>query len=502
MPTSPRSPPPRKHRHGERPSKAPPRTEPPPSPATRRTATRCSAPRRALPRTAPRCTGPRPRPLPPTGTRRTAHLPTARPRTEPRPTARPHTAPRRTAARSTNPPSYEPPMYEQAPPGPRDSSGPAATDDDGSAPPPPGPLVVDRRTRQVWVGEVPVALTPKEFELLALLTEDPGAVYSRQQILNRVWDDHYQGPTKTLDVHVATLRRKLGDPAWIQTLRGVGFRLAVRTPGDTQGHGLMTRRLLLSYLSLAALVLLGLEIPLGFVYSRAERERIVNSANDEAESVAAYAALSLAASRQDELVERASALRRAHRRQGRHRRRGRQAARRLPPLSDDEEQTLCPSPRSRPRSDGRATTDVRTTTIGGVQYLSVAAPVGHATTRHRHRLGPPRHRHRHRHRSRSRPQTTTTRHQTTATGRRRGRERTRKRAAPVPRAPYASRSRRRWCTPGCTRSGCCWRWSDSRCSPAVAVGGVRVRALDGAPHPELERGHARAGRGRCGHRSR
>lgn len=89
----------------------------------------------------------------------------------------------------------------------------------------------------MWVGEVPVALTPKEFELLALLTEDPGAVYSRQQILNRVWDDHYQGPTKTLDVHVATLRRKLGDPAWIQTLRGVGFRLAVRAPGQAPGPG-------------------------------------------------------------------------------------------------------------------------------------------------------------------------------------------------------------------------------------------------------------------------
>lgn len=100
---------------------------------------------------------------------------------------------------------------------------------------PPGPLVVDRRTRQVWVGEIPVTLTPKEFELLALLTEDPGAVYSRQQILDRVWDPHYEGPTKTLDVHVASLRRKLGNPAWIQTLRGVGFRLAVQTePGGQQ----------------------------------------------------------------------------------------------------------------------------------------------------------------------------------------------------------------------------------------------------------------------------
>ncbi|NEB04319.1 response regulator transcription factor [Streptomyces sp. SID13726] len=96
----------------------------------------------------------------------------------------------------------------------------------------PGPLAVDRRTRQVWVGECQVPLTPKEFDLLALLTEDPGAVYSRQQILDRVWDPFYEGPTKTLDVHVASLRRKLGHPAWIQTLRGVGFRLAVHTGPD------------------------------------------------------------------------------------------------------------------------------------------------------------------------------------------------------------------------------------------------------------------------------
>ncbi|GAA1198554.1 hypothetical protein GCM10009654_64040 [Streptomyces hebeiensis] len=98
---------------------------------------------------------------------------------------------------------------------------------------PTGALVVDRRTRQVWVGETPVSLTPKEFDLLALLTEDPGAVYSRQQILDRVWDPNFHGPTKTLDVHVATLRRKLGNPAWIQTLRGVGLRLAVRVPASS-----------------------------------------------------------------------------------------------------------------------------------------------------------------------------------------------------------------------------------------------------------------------------
>ncbi|ASQ98498.1 response regulator transcription factor [Streptomyces sp. 11-1-2] len=111
------------------------------------------------------------------------------------------------------------------------AAAPAATAPATAQPPPweQEPLVVDRRTRQVWVGGAPVTLTPKEFELLALLTEDPGAVYSRQQILDRVWDPHFHGPTKTLDVHVATLRRKLGDPAWIQTLRGVGFRLAVHS---------------------------------------------------------------------------------------------------------------------------------------------------------------------------------------------------------------------------------------------------------------------------------
>ncbi|MFF3457229.1 response regulator transcription factor [Streptomyces sp. NPDC002730] len=98
---------------------------------------------------------------------------------------------------------------------------------------PTGALVVDRRTREVWIGERPIILTPKEFDLLALLAEDPGAVYSRQEILDRVWDLHFHGPTKTLDVHVATLRRKLGDPAWIQTLRGVGLRLAVRPRTDT-----------------------------------------------------------------------------------------------------------------------------------------------------------------------------------------------------------------------------------------------------------------------------
>jgi DNA-binding response OmpR family regulator len=70
-----------------------------------------------------------------------------------------------------------------------------------------------------------VALSPKEFDLLALLAENPGAVVLRGIILEEVWDPHWYGPTKTLDVHVASLRRKLGHPEWIETVRGVGLRL-------------------------------------------------------------------------------------------------------------------------------------------------------------------------------------------------------------------------------------------------------------------------------------
>ncbi|HSO94438.1 MAG TPA: response regulator transcription factor [Acidimicrobiia bacterium] len=90
-----------------------------------------------------------------------------------------------------------------------------------------GALVVDRRTRRATVEGHPVTLTPKEFDLLALLADDPGAVCSRQRILDEVWDPHWYGPTKTLDVHVASLRRKLGRPDLIETVRGVGYRLSV-----------------------------------------------------------------------------------------------------------------------------------------------------------------------------------------------------------------------------------------------------------------------------------
>ena len=88
-----------------------------------------------------------------------------------------------------------------------------------------GPLEIDQRTHRVTVGGEDVALTRKEYELLAFLASDPGAVRTREDIIDEVWDPHWYGPTKTLDVHVASLRRKLGDPAWIETVRGVGYRL-------------------------------------------------------------------------------------------------------------------------------------------------------------------------------------------------------------------------------------------------------------------------------------
>jgi DNA-binding response OmpR family regulator len=88
-----------------------------------------------------------------------------------------------------------------------------------------GRLEIDRRTRRVSVDGVEVDLSPKEFDLLSLLGEDPGAVVSRQQIMDEVWDPHWYGPTKTLDVHIASLRKKLGDQRFIQNVHSVGFRL-------------------------------------------------------------------------------------------------------------------------------------------------------------------------------------------------------------------------------------------------------------------------------------
>ena len=90
-----------------------------------------------------------------------------------------------------------------------------------------GRLRIDRRGRRVHLDGAEVELAPKEFDLLAFLAEEPGAVFTREQIMEAVWDENWFGPTKTLDVHVGTLRRKLGDAASLETVRGVGFRLVL-----------------------------------------------------------------------------------------------------------------------------------------------------------------------------------------------------------------------------------------------------------------------------------
>ena len=88
-----------------------------------------------------------------------------------------------------------------------------------------GELEVDPRSRRVRLGGRELDLTPKEFDVLAMLARDPGAVVSRRSLLDEVWETSWYGSSKTIDVHVAALRRKLGDAGWIETVRGVGFRL-------------------------------------------------------------------------------------------------------------------------------------------------------------------------------------------------------------------------------------------------------------------------------------
>jgi DNA-binding response OmpR family regulator len=93
-----------------------------------------------------------------------------------------------------------------------------------------GDLVVDVAARTVTAAGATVELRPKEFELLAALARAAGRVVTREQLLSDVWDEHWFGPTKTLDIHIWALRRKLDRPdrpSRITTVRGVGYRLDV-----------------------------------------------------------------------------------------------------------------------------------------------------------------------------------------------------------------------------------------------------------------------------------
>jgi len=90
-----------------------------------------------------------------------------------------------------------------------------------------GDVVLVPDAREVRVGGEPVELTGKEFDLLVYLVENAGIVISRDQLLDRVWGMSFAGGTRTVDVHVAQVRRKLGRPEAIRTIRGSGYK-AVR----------------------------------------------------------------------------------------------------------------------------------------------------------------------------------------------------------------------------------------------------------------------------------
>jgi DNA-binding response OmpR family regulator len=102
-----------------------------------------------------------------------------------------------------------------------------------------GALAVDVAARRAWVGPRELVLRAKEFDLLARLAAEPGVAVSRDTLMSDVWDEHWHGSTKTLDVHIAALRRKLADayviehetdPApYLVTLRGRGYRLETAT---------------------------------------------------------------------------------------------------------------------------------------------------------------------------------------------------------------------------------------------------------------------------------
>jgi two-component system, OmpR family, response regulator RegX3 len=97
-------------------------------------------------------------------------------------------------------------------------------------------LRIEPAARRAWQGDRELALTRKEFDLLCRLARDAGRVVTREALMSDVWDENWFGSTKTLDVHVGWLRRKLGDdsadPPYIRTVRGVGFCLSREGPGS------------------------------------------------------------------------------------------------------------------------------------------------------------------------------------------------------------------------------------------------------------------------------
>lgn len=96
-------------------------------------------------------------------------------------------------------------------------------------------LTINPDTREVLKSGAPIDLTPREFDLLYALASQPGHVFTREELLQRVWSHDFDGIDRVVDVHVGTLRRKLDEEAaFIQTVRGVGYKVAARRPDPAQ----------------------------------------------------------------------------------------------------------------------------------------------------------------------------------------------------------------------------------------------------------------------------
>ena len=134
-------------------------------------------------------------------------------------------------------------------------------------------------------------LSRKEYDLLLELARHAGQIVTREDLMTRVWDENWFGSTKTLDVHVGWLRRKLGDdaakPRWIETVRGVGFRFA--SPEDGECAVTLRRGLLLALAYVLVLAIVALLVPLGLsLRDRVDAEVRLQS-RSQAEVVAARA---------------------------------------------------------------------------------------------------------------------------------------------------------------------------------------------------------------------
>ena len=106
---------------------------------------------------------------------------------------------------------------------------------------------IDPEGRRAWFKDEELQLTAKEFDLLRVLVREQGKVVSREQLMREIWETAWFGSTKTLDMHISVLRRKLGDdaaqPRYIATVRGVGFPLRAGRRGLTPAHAPTARPL-------------------------------------------------------------------------------------------------------------------------------------------------------------------------------------------------------------------------------------------------------------------